>query len=180
MPFAAIPTILSIIGGIAPSIISAIAGSKSESEAREILKPEYESMVGRAISAGMGRADAEASVAEEFQRKLQETMGEGAIPGWMEAVLGVAGGGLGYAAGKALTKGGTKLIGKAATAAPDGPFPKLASSPAADVAERGLTAPSAPIRTLDADEIVSPFPRSRRLAAPSREPMTLDADLDAI
>lgn len=120
MPFPLIPAALSVIGGLAPSIISSIAGAKSEDEARMAIKPKMDAMRAQLIGRGVPSAQVDEQVSEAFKGIIQDEMQKGALPGWAEMLLGVAGGGAGFAAGKMLAKGAGKAAKSAAQQAESG------------------------------------------------------------
>lgn len=159
------------IGSILPGVIDAIAGAKTEEEARRLVGPQREAMVARLIGGGTPRAAAEAQADEAIQGEVQKKMQEGALPGWATAALGIAGaigGGLaGVKAGKLLKGTATKQAESGAAA-----ITKTPEAPAADVkglpfgggTYRGKAAQDIPETA--PDEIVPPFGRR----APSPEP----------
>jgi len=111
-----LPLILAGVGGMLPGIISAIAGSKTQEQARVAVQPEYDAMVTQMIGRGMKRAEAEAEADNAIQGEVASKMQEGALPGWAEGLLGVAGGIGGWAAGaKLAARGAAKALGKNAT-----------------------------------------------------------------
>lgn len=107
MPFPLIATGASIIGSMIPGIVSSLAGAKTEEQARQAVKPQYEAMVSQMIGRGLPRREAEAQAEEAIAGELAKQRTSGALPGWAEALLGVAGGIGGWMAG-------AKLAGKAA------------------------------------------------------------------
>jgi hypothetical protein len=97
-----------MLGGLIPMVVDAIAGSKTEEEARSAIYPKRMEMVERLIGSGMPRAAAEAQVDEALKSEVQSKMQEGALPGWATAALslagGIGGGALGAKVGKMLAK----------------------------------------------------------------------------
>ncbi len=174
-----LPLILSVAGSILPSVVSALAGAKTEEEARQAIKPKYEAMVARMIGAGKGRNEAMQAADEAIKGALAEEMNKGALPGWAEGLLGIAGGIGGWAAG-------AKLAGKAAAkAAQLGVKGGQAVSQTAGKAESAaaarpkLPAPSmAEAETVDItrlpDEMLTPFPK--RAAAMGPDTPAQDAE----
>lgn len=149
-----LPLALSIAGGVLPGVISAIAGSKTPEQARKAVKPQWDAMVAQLIGRGMPRAAAEAQAEEAIQGAVAEKMQEGALPGWAEALLGVAGGVGGWMAGaKLAAKKGAQALSKAATPAKDvpklpAPESRAVALPAKGSAENPKTV-DAKVRTAD-------------------------------
>jgi hypothetical protein len=174
-----LPLILSVAGSLLPSVVSALAGAKTEEEARQAVKPKYEAMVARMIGAGKGRNEAVQAADEAIKGALAEEMNKGALPGWAEALLGVAGGIGGWAAGAKLAakglakaaqvgvKGGqavSQTAGKAESAAaarPKLPAPNMAEAETVDI-------------TRLPDEMLTPFPK--RAAAMGPDTPVQDAE----
>ena len=110
-----LPLVLSIAGGLLPSIISAIAGSKTQAQARVAVQPEYDAMVSQMIGRGMKRAEAEAEADNAIQGEVASKMQEGALPSWAENLLTIAGGLGGWiAGGKLAARSAAKALGKTA------------------------------------------------------------------
>ena len=150
-----LPLVLSIAGGLLPSIISAIAGSKTQAQARVAVQPEYDAMVSQLIGRGMKRAEAEAEADNAIQGEVASKMQEGALPGWAEGLLGVAGGIGGWAAGaKLAARGAAKALGKDATK---------------EVAESA--APAAPAAPAATSTRPPPVPDAHKRDVPSRAKM---------
>lgn len=105
-----LPLILSIVGGLAGPIASAIAGSKTEDEARKAVGPKYNAMIARLVGEGLGHVEARKAADEAIAPEIERVRSEGALPAWAETALGLAGGIGGWAAG-------AKLAGKAAAKA---------------------------------------------------------------
>lgn len=119
-----IPLIASIIGGVAPSIINALVGGKTEDEARRAVAPHHDALLMQLMSSGMSRRDAEAHADQALSGELEKARSEGPIPPWAEALLGAAGGIGGWAAGARLAKSignGASKVALSTTARP--PFP---------------------------------------------------------
>ena len=86
-------------------------------------------MVNQLIGRGISRAEAEQEAKASIEGAVAEKMGEGALPGWAEMLLGVAGGIGGWAAGaKLAAKGVAKALAKEGVT-------KAATAPARVVAE---------------------------------------------
>lgn len=133
----------SLLAGMMPGIISSLAGAKTESEARTAVKPQYDAMVAQLVGRGMPRSEASAQADEAIKAEVQKSMSEGALPGWAEALLGVAGGIGGWAAGAKLAAKGAKAVaGKVAEAAPKKLGPKVTYK-AADKSGQDLPAGNA-------------------------------------
>jgi hypothetical protein len=176
MPFPLIPAALSVVGSLAPSIISSIAGAKSEDEARMALKPKMDAMRAQLIGRGVPSAQVDEQVSEAFKGIIQDEMQKGALPGWAEMLLGVAGGGAGFLAGKALTKGAKTAAGAAGAAttavkqADEGAaaITKPAQAPAKAMANDPMPQPLSREVPLESplEEMLTPFSRPRRPALP--------------
>ena len=114
------PWTLGILGGILPSIVSALAGSKTPEEARAAIEPQHNAMVTQLVGRGMRRSEAIEQADEALKGALADKMDEGAVPPWADMVMsvagGIGGGALGSKLAKGAVKGATKSIGKAATA----------------------------------------------------------------
>lgn len=106
LPLLANPWTLSIIGGLLPSVASAVLGSKSKEDAQAILAPKRHQMVAALIAEGADPREAEQQADAALEGELLGKMQEGALPGWAEIGLGAIGGGVGGLAGSALKKGG--------------------------------------------------------------------------
>lgn len=152
----------STIASLLPGVISALAGSKNEAEARHEVAPQYNAMVAQLVGRGIPRAQAMEHADEAIKGAVSEKMSEGALPGWAEGLLSIAGGIGGWAAGaklaargaaklagaageKALAGAATKNIGKAATGEAQG---AAAAEKAANTATKG-----APDAALSKDEL---------------------------
>jgi len=130
-----LPLILAGVGGMLPGIISAIAGSKTQEQARVAVQPEYDAMVTQMIGRGMKRAEAEAEADNAIQGEVASKMQEGALPPWAENLLTIAGGLGGWiAGGKLAARSAAKALGKTAKEAPAVPavaVPAVAGNPRA-------------------------------------------------
>lgn len=117
---AVLPWILSAVGSILPSVISSLAGAKSPSEAKTAMAPHRSALITQAIGRGMRRDEAEAQVDQELSGALEEEMSKGAIPGWAELGLGVAGAALPFGVGKIgkAVKGASPIASKAPSKVP--------------------------------------------------------------
>jgi hypothetical protein len=105
------PTFLSIVGGLLPSVVSALTGSPTEDEAKAKFAPKREEMLNELINAGMERSEAERLADEAIATDVQGAMASGGIPPWLEGAAAVGGGILGW-------KSGNWLRGRASSAAP--------------------------------------------------------------
>lgn len=143
MPLPAAALGLSVVGSILPGIISALAGSKTPEQARAAVAPEYDALVNQLVGRGITRQQAEEQANEQIQGAVAEKLQEGALPGWAEGLLSVAGGIGGWMAGaKMAAKAGGKALAKAVSSAE----PKLLTS--------------GPAKIKDAEfEMVPPFQR---------------------
>lgn len=100
------PWTLSIIGGLLPSVASAVLGSKSKEDAQAILAPKRHQMVAALIAEGADPSEAEQQADAALEGELLGKMQEGALPGWAEVGLGAVGGGIGGLVGSVAKKGG--------------------------------------------------------------------------
>lgn len=146
-----IPFLVGAAASLLPAIVSSLIGSKNERQAREEAAPQYDAMVTQLVGRGMPRSQAQEHADEQIKGAVQEKMGEGAIPPWLELALsipaGLAGGALAGAAMKGVAKGGLKAalgmgakaeagaVGKAATAEAQG---AAAVEKAANTATKGV------------------------------------------
>jgi hypothetical protein len=98
----------SLASAVLPSIIDAIAGSKTEAEARRAIYPRHQAMVARNLGRGMSPQEAEDSASNELLPALQEAMNGTVLPPWVHAAgtLGSIALGAGSVAG--IAKGGVK------------------------------------------------------------------------
>jgi outer membrane lipoprotein SlyB len=112
-----------VLGAILPGMISAIAGAKTEDQARVALEPKREGAIIRLMGQGMTRAAASQQVDEALKGEIEKEMNKGALPPWAEMGLsligGLGGGALGGKLGKALSKKALKA--ESASAAPGAP-----------------------------------------------------------
>lgn len=106
LPLLANPWTLSIIGGLLPSVASAVLGSKSKEDAQAILAPKRHQMVAALIAEGADPSEAEQQADAALEGELLGKMQEGALPGWAEVGLGAVGGGIGGLVGSVAKKGG--------------------------------------------------------------------------
>lgn len=112
MPFPLLPLAASVVGSVLPGMISAIAGAKTPEQARAALAPKFDAAVAELIGRGMRRDEAEKQTEEAMKGEIAAKMQEGALPAWAEALMSVAGGIGGWAAGAKLAG---KKLAKAAT-----------------------------------------------------------------
>lgn len=166
-----IPLALSIAGSLAPPILSALFGAKTEQQARDSVAPQYNAMLMRLMAQeGMGRVEAERAADEAMRPEIEKAKSEGALPGWAEGLLSVAGGIGGWAAG-------AKLAGKVAAKA-------VAGEAAKDIGKIGGRAvpggsakaiPKGP-PTIDpnAETLAGPGARMRKPAAKTKTPDDFD------
>src|SRR3954467_10690357 len=114
------PWTLGILGSVLPSVISALAGSKTPEEARAAIEPQHNAMVTQLIRRGMRRDEAIAQADEALKGALADKAQDGSVPPWADAVMSVAGGIGGGALGAKLAKGAVKGamqgVGKAGVA----------------------------------------------------------------
>lgn len=135
------PWVLSTIGTILPSVISALTGSPTEEEAKAKVAPERERLLGEFEKAGVERSQAEHLADEAVSKGVHEAMNEGGVPPWLEGVASIAGGIGGFKAGQWL-KSGKAAAGAAAKGAAAVAAPAVAEA-AAPVAEKAIQGPFA-------------------------------------
>lgn len=152
-----LPLILSLVGGTLPMLASALAGAKSEDEARGILRTQMDAARSEALGRGADPATVDEHINEAFKGAIEDEMSKGAIPGWAEMALGLLGGGIGAGVGKMIAKKGAsaaaKTIGSGAS--------KMAKGGADEVSAIAGNAESAAAKPApNMNEAVKPFPTS--------------------
>lgn len=168
MPFPLLPLAASVVGSVLPGMISAIAGAKTPEQARAALAPKFDAAVAELIGRGMRRDEAEKQTEEAMKGEIAAKMQEGALPAWAEALMSVAGGIGGWAAGaKLAAKGASKALAGATKEA------------AAKAAPTATAAPEAAVVKEVEAELIPPFRGQPRLehaptvgSAPPAQPMS--------
>lgn len=148
------PWVLSTIGSILPSVVSALTGSPTEDEAKAKVAPQRNEMLKKLMEQGVDQAEAEKLADESIASEVQRSMQSGGIPPWLEGALAVGGGLLGW-------KAGGWLKGRAgAKAAAGEPAIENAAAGQASAAKAGT-----PAAVIDESgpTLAGPFPASRGL-----------------
>lgn len=134
------PQAVALAGSLAAPILSSLFGAKNEQQARDAVAPQYSAMMQRLMSQGMGKVEATRAAEEALLPEIAKAKEEGALPGWAEGLLSVAGGVGGFALGK-------KLLAKGAAKAVAGAAPKNMGLRGRDPAKKMIDPPPSP-RTL--------------------------------
>jgi hypothetical protein len=160
-----------VLGAVLPGMISAIAGAKTEDQARVALEPKREGAIIRLMGQGMTRAAASQQVDEALKGEIEKEMTKGALPPWAEIGLGLLGGVGGGMAGskiggmmakKAAAKtAATDLAAKQANPVtqnlgPTSPFPQVVDDVNLDDVERTLASRAKPPSTYEMESVRTP------------------------
>lgn len=93
------PTALSILGGLLPSIAEAIAGGRSEEDAKALVEPHVQETIDRLVGGGMSRPKAEAEARRSLQGEVDKAMEGGGLNPMLMTALSVVGAVVGHKVG---------------------------------------------------------------------------------
>jgi hypothetical protein len=97
-----LPIVLSIVGGMLPTIVDAFRSGKSPEEAAQIIAPKRKEMIDRLTGSGMNASAAEKMADEAMKGELEKAQLPEPMNPWISTALMAAGGYGGYRAGKAI------------------------------------------------------------------------------